>query len=342
MKSNLRPMTLREILDRSFSVYRTKFLVFAGIAALPALAYMTLSTIQRIFQLNHTNSGKFLLFHMTLSGLSSKAEMYFIDEIIHLMVYPAFAFVTVSAITGQPSSFRSAFTFSRNRIREFLSLALALATVEIVVPALLFVGSAGLIGRIVANKADGPIAGGAELIFVLIVVVIVGFVVKIGTSLTFSFPVSALESVPWLESLKRSWMLSRGCRIRIFLTWLLIFVVGMGLMMLVILPADGLIFALNLKHVALLGYPLYRLLNSFGIAAVSTLFGPLFPIAVTLFYYDQRMRREGYDIERMMQSEWLPAVSPPAPMKPSASVNEPPQAEDRIGQGSLPVVEETP
>jgi hypothetical protein len=29
---------------------------------------------------------------------------------------------------------------------------------------------------------------------------------------------------------------------------------------------------------------------------------PILPIALTLFYYDQRIRHEGYDIERMMET----------------------------------------
>jgi hypothetical protein len=33
----------------------------------------------------------------------------------------------------------------------------------------------------------------------------------------------------------------------------------------------------------------------------------LYPIALTLFYYDQRIRREGYDIERLMDSAGLNA-----------------------------------
>jgi hypothetical protein len=37
MKANLRPMNLGEILDRTFQIYRAKFLVFAGIAALAAI-----------------------------------------------------------------------------------------------------------------------------------------------------------------------------------------------------------------------------------------------------------------------------------------------------------------
>jgi hypothetical protein len=34
--------------------------------------------------------------------------------------------------------------------------------------------------------------------------------------------------------------------------------------------------------------------------ASTILIGPLFPIALTLIYYDQRIRLEGYDIEWMM------------------------------------------
>ena len=36
MQAALRPMNLGEILDRTFEIYRKKFLLFAGIAALPA------------------------------------------------------------------------------------------------------------------------------------------------------------------------------------------------------------------------------------------------------------------------------------------------------------------
>ncbi len=36
--------------------------------------------------------------------------------------------------------------------------------------------------------------------------------------------------------------------------------------------------------------------------AFSILIIPIYPIALTLFYYDQRIRLEGYDIERMMET----------------------------------------
>jgi hypothetical protein len=50
---------------------------------------------------------------------------------------------------------------------------------------------------------------------------------------------------------------------------------------------------------------------------VSLLIGPIFPIAITLIYYDQRIRKEGYDIERMMDTTGLNA-----PALPDAAVAE--------------------
>jgi hypothetical protein len=49
------------------------------------------------------------------------------------------------------------------------------------------------------------------------------------------------------------------------------------------------------------------LLTSLEIGTISILIGPIFPIAITLFYYDQRIRHEGYDIERMMDEAGLNA-----------------------------------
>ena len=43
--------------------------------------------------------------------------------------------------------------------------------------------------------------------------------------------------------------------------------------------------------------------------------GYVYPIAITLFYYDQRIRLEGYDIERMMAAAGLNPTAPPTPRR---------------------------
>jgi hypothetical protein len=41
------------------------------------------------------------------------------------------------------------------------------------------------------------------------------------------------------------------------------------------------------------------------VTGIYAVLGPILPIALTLFYYDQRIRNEGFDIERMMESAGL-------------------------------------
>jgi len=55
----------------------------------------------------------------------------------------------------------------------------------------------------------------------------------------------------------------------------------------------------------------------------SVLVAPLLPIAVTLFYYDQRIRLEGYDIERMMTAAGLNPTAPPTSDIPGAAPSAP-------------------
>jgi hypothetical protein len=43
----------------------------------------------------------------------------------------------------------------------------------------------------------------------------------------------------------------------------------------------------------------------------NTFLGPIWATGITLFYYDQRVRKEGYDIEWLMQAAGL---TPPPPV----------------------------
>jgi hypothetical protein len=307
-------MRLGEILNRTFQIYRAKFFVLTGVAALPALAWMVASTTKRALAMNSPTTGKNLLFHMTLPGLLSTTATYFVAGFLSYLAHPAFVRVAVNVIAGRPSSFQSSTKVIRLRVREFLALDMALLTAKLLLPAVIFVGCAVWLGRVIDSNAGGTSAVGAKLLFILISGSTFACAVWLGLSLSLSFPASVLENLPWFNSLKRSWVLSAGSRVRIALTWLSILSVASGLMMLVIFPSFLVIFALHLRGFAWHGYPLYRLLISLEIAIVSALIGPLYPIALTLFYYDQRIRHEGYDIERMMDAAGLnaPRTSPSA------------------------------
>jgi hypothetical protein len=73
-------------------------------------------------------------------------------------------------------------------------------------------------------------------------------------------------------------------------------------------------------HLVRLARQLYLPLAYIMLTIIHAVLGPIFPIASTLFYYDQRMRREGYDIERLMDAAGLHA--PPAPPAETAQASE--------------------
>lgn len=121
--------------------------------------------------------------------------------------------------------------------------------------------------------------------------------------------------------MRRSWTLSKDSRARIMVTWLMI-VVFSALLMYSLEWLFRWIF-IDLCHGYVPGAatrPLYLPSVYFLRAMVSTLTGPIYTIAITLFYYDQRIRLEGYDIERMMDAAGMtaPVLAGDSPMTPAA------------------------
>jgi len=314
MTANLRPLNLGEILDRTFQIYRERFLLFVGIAALPALAMMGANTAERIWLNDHSADERILIFYMTFAGLIANAVLYHLSEFFQYLVRPVFIRITSGIIGDEKSSIHSAIAALQERWRNLVVLNLAQLTIVLPLPALLFIGFAVGIRKIVDLYRPGStgFAFAALLVF-LITGILAGYVLWMESCLALAFPASVLEGTSWFSALKRSWRLTKGSRVRLMLTLFLTMLIGWGLNLLF---ASSTYFFLRIfphgwgrwHH-----FFLYHLLYSLSDAVVSTLISPVFPIAVTLFYYDQRIRLEGYDIERMMEEAGLNApVTTPA------------------------------
>jgi hypothetical protein len=118
---------------------------------------------------------------------------------------------------------------------------------------------------------------------------------------SLAMPVCVVEDVAAGPAIKRSIELSKGSRGRIFVLALLVYAIRTILGVVLGLP---LIF-FSVKH---LGKPLPIGLLAFTQVAgllVRTFIGPIYSTGLTLFYYDQRVRKEGYDIVWMMQAAGL-------------------------------------
>jgi len=125
---------------------------------------------------------------------------------------------------------------------------------------------------------------------------------------SLAVPAKVLEDKSASEAMSRSSDLTEGNRGRIFVIWFLFFVLSIGVSMLLQWPirigAGGARSATAVQHVAV-GWQVATLVAAF---ISECLVGPLATIAFALVYYDERVRKEAFDIQLMMASLDAPGL----------------------------------
>ena len=316
MTAPLRPMNLGEILDRTFQIYRSRFLVFAGIAALPALAMLGLRLSPDRWL--HGPSTIYLSRQgVTLWNFAVSLGFYHVGSFLALLFYPAQIHVASTTLFGERSSIFTALRFSIARWRSYLWIAVLKLSAGLLIPEILFVVlfvCEFAIAALAGSLNNPKVFGGGAAVVVVAFPTVAGCVLFLWLRgcLSLAVPACALEDLSGFRSLRRSWKLSKESRARIMATWLMIFVFS-SLLMYSLEWLFRWIF-IDLCH----GYApgaatrdLYLPSVHFLRALLSTITGPIYPIAITLFYYDQRIRLEGYDIERMMDAAGMNAAETP-------------------------------
>jgi MFS family permease len=137
-----------------------------------------------------------------------------------------------------------------------------------------------------------------------LLLIIPGIILSLGWALTI--PVAVIENKGLKESTSRSWFLTKGDRGRIFVVAFL-FVVLLYIMM--ILLQGPLLFALGSSRLVMrTTFPgWFLVLNSVATFISECLVGPLLTIALSLIYYDERVKKEGFDLQLMLHSLQGPA-----------------------------------
>lgn len=329
MNEHLRPLTLAEILDRTAQLYRSRFLVFLGISTIPAGVVFVFAA--GIFAFiawmgSHSRNG---------ASVGDVFVWVFL-VLVAILVVPAVlgasalgeaALCEASArmFLGESISIRSAYKNTWRRGFRFTGLYVLQGLVIVAAPAIVFCAAiVAMIAAKVSGYADNdksPLFGG--LVFLLFII-LGAIAVWILLQFCLAFPACVVEQATAWKALKRGARLSHGTRGRIFvlyllglvLNWMLTFAVE-----LVVLVAVALIPALQgQKHAQAVGMIL--MFSIYGAYfALKAVIKPVYGIALTLFYFDQRIRKEGFDIEWMMQQAGMaapPAIAtaPETPIEP--------------------------
>jgi hypothetical protein len=315
MTTQLRPLSLGEVLDRTAELYRKNFLLFAGTAAI-------FSSVMLLAQLIDVGTLEILGYPNVPGKLQwAVASLTVMQTTVWLLA----AGLSIAAINravawvylGQRASIRAATASVLPQIRRYLGLMInisfrafsPLAAVYIAVFAILFavMPPGWLTNPAVMQQphVQNPKQAFEAAMAILALLPVFGLAIVYGVFMwvrySLAMPSCVVEELTAGAAIKRGVALSKGSRGRIFVLWLLVYAIRT---MLVLLLGFPLIFY-SARH---LGRPLplgLMALTQLAGFLVNTLIGPIYATGLTLFYYDQRVRKEGFDIVWMMQAAGL-------------------------------------
>jgi hypothetical protein len=273
MSGDLRPLSLGELLDRTFFLYRKNFMLFAGIMALPHVVLLAfqLITVALRAKTALTGPGIGLLFVVATLCISMGA----------VAVSHGGTVVAVSQVhLGRRATITESFARIKHRI---LSLSLIMIGLSV----------------------------GIGIGFVLLIVP--GIILTLMWALTI--PVAVLEDKGLSDSVRRSAELTKGHRGRVFVIYLIFFVIFYAVWAAWEIPLLAIAGVMMRNHGAI-GLPVWtEIAIPLGTFLSQCMVGPLMTIGFSLLYYDERVRKEAFDLQHMMatldatQGETMPAVS---------------------------------
>ena len=267
MLLDLRPLSIGELLDRTFRLYRNNFFTFLGIVALTQLpAYLIALSTDPLLEYG-----------------SSQRITGFLTIITFLLTI-GFTQLGAAALTkaisdsylGKTISIKA--TFQRLGSRTWLTLIFAL-----IVAGLVLVGVA--IPFIIVSFI--PCIGRIVAVVGIIAIVLIGNVI-----ISLVTPVVVLEKVRAGKATRRAWELAQK-RFKwilgyLFLLGLLSFLITEGPTRLVVYLFDTIIGNVD--------FWIRNIVEQSVSLVLSSLFLPIQLTAITLMYFDLRIRFEGFDI----------------------------------------------
>ncbi|HXO45393.1 MAG TPA: hypothetical protein VN846_07970 [Candidatus Cybelea sp.] len=259
--SDLRPLSLGEILDRTLSLYRQHFVLFVGIAALPQLLNLALSLAQ-------VWTGRVAGGHKQVAVAVAAAGFIggLVGVVVYLVVYLFAQGGTVYAVSeiylGRPATIGASLKRMRGQVGNLFGvtllngLVIGIATILLIVPG-----------------------------------------IYMACRLITCVPAALLEDLGPRDSLERSYRLTEDSAGRSFVIYLLYFFLLYAAVLLFILPFS---VASRLTANDPGSVWVWLVLGQVGNFLATTLVTPILTIATAVFYYDLRVRKEAFDLQLLM------------------------------------------
>jgi len=314
---DLRPLSVGEVLDRVFSLYRSHFWLLVGLSALSS-GVLSVVEILRLILLHFSSFKAGSPAYNIVIGAMALVQMG-----AYLIAYSLTIAATTSAVNalylGEPTSLGAALRGARRLWLRSMGISLwqgwsavwSFLLLLLLIPLWLAlkggVAGAFLIG---ALAVLGGIAG-----------VVYSVIAYLRNSL--AIPAAVVEDLGVRRSMRRSKDLATGRIGRIFLLFLLMYALSLATAVITLPLSFVLVRSPAVEHNVVQGIIL-------AVNFVSTtLVGPIAAIGLCLFYFDERVRREGFDIEMLLRGASISSPIAGAAEAPRDSWQEPQPATDQ-------------
>lgn len=287
----LRPMTLGQVLDTTFSLYKRNFWLFAGITALPFLLILLFQVIVAATGSSFATPNQSTAISASFIGRMMAGIA--IGAILYLVILGYTQAATIFAVSdlylARSATVRGSFGKVGSKILRIMLIFL-IGIIAAIVGILLFSLTVGIIAAILKSPL---------LVFPLFFVVGV-LALILFCRLALWIPTAMLEDAGAVSSLQRSLHLTKGFAGQIFLIYLLVGALTYAAILIFQLP----FLAMGIKAAASHQTPplAIAVLQDLGGFVSNVLVGPVGTIAISLMYYNLRVRKEAFDIQHLMNS----------------------------------------
>jgi hypothetical protein len=319
--AELRPLSLGELLDRTFTLYRGHFWVFVGIMAIPASFGIPVNYLVLSFEGNMLYAGKPTLTPspgLILSLFGGFVAFAILLMLVHSIALAAVTHAVSEAYLGRRTTVHDSYRSIQGKFWRLMGVILniAIRMMGLLLLVFIVVGGVGGVLTAAAAASGGQAVVAIATVFLVLAFYIFGAVAFVYLALRYavSIPALMIENLGVLAAVRRSVQLTRGRRGHIFIAFLLAAIIGyVGFIVFQAPFSIATMVTLMRNH----HLPTWLALSTSVFGALGgTVTGSISMIVLVLCYYDTRIRKEAFDLQFMMAS--LDRPSPAAGTVPSA------------------------
>lgn len=303
MTTDLRPLTIGEVFDAAFDLYKRDFPLFCATAAIVAVPFNILVDMLTLSTIAGDEAWVRAHFSEVLSGMGVVAPLAIVFS--YILQGTVVTVVASHRLLGLPIRTGAAYRQMGRRMIPLLvtwgMAGVAVMGIIMVISIAWFFGLALVVGMTASGAASAgvPQAGAAVVVVGMVIgcVLLAAAYAAAGMGLGgFLTQIITVEDGGYIAAILRNARLMRGRFLHLCAAGFLVLVIVTGLD---VTLAQSVAWVLNTFVYTWLPVPVVaqHVVESVWSAVSSLLVQPYMFVLLTVLYYDQRVRREGLDLE---------------------------------------------